>query len=174
MNIKVTAMICIVCLAVGIFGGLEYNHYFPKPPVIPPPVIQPVTPPVVQPQPVTSTTGSDTSVSVQPVTEPATVVDFVQQQGKVVLKVNGQTQEVPNLTGKPDITLGQDGTLHIVTGQTATVDVSGMVQNQVDAAVANANKQFQAQLDAEKKARIKERILWGTGTVVLIYLLARR
>ncbi len=92
------------------------------------------------------------------------VLQFVEKQGKVIAIVNGQEVEVPNVTGQPDVKLGENGELRFYTTSTARIDVTEMANAQARL-IANQELEQQAaahkkELDKEKSTRKHERIGW--------------
>lgn len=138
------------------------------------PVVQTVTLP---PQVIHTTTETVREVAVQAPSTPGAVLQFVEKQGKVIAVVNGQEVEVPNVSGQPDVTLGENGELRFSTTSTARIDVTEMANTQARL-IANQELEKQAavhkkEMDKEKSARKRERIVWIIGTAAGGYLLTR-
>lgn len=140
---------------------------------------QAAKPAVIAPMPQVINTKTETirEVAVQAPSTPGAVLQFVEKQGKVIAVVNGQEVEVPNITGQPDIKLGENGELRFSTTTTARIDVTEMANAQARL-IANQELEKQAtvhkkELDKEKSARKRERIVWIVGTAAGGYLLTR-
>jgi len=140
---------------------------------------QAAKPAVIAPIPQIINTKTETirEVAVQAPSTPGAVLQFVEKQGKVIAVVNGQEVEVPNITGQPDIKLGENGELRFSTTSTARIDVTDMANAQARL-IANQELEKQAavhkkELDKEKSARKHERIRWIIGTAAGGYLLTR-
>lgn len=138
------------------------------------PVVQTVTLP---PQVIHTTTETVREVAVQAPSAPGAVLQFVEKQGKVIAVVNGQEVEVPNVSGQPDVKLGENGELRFSTTSTARIDVTEMANAQARL-IANQELEKQAavhkkELDKEKSARKRERIGWIIGTAAGGYLITR-
>ncbi len=138
------------------------------------PTVQTVTLP---PQVIHTATETVREVAVQAPSTPGAVLQFVEKQGKVIAVVNGQEVEVPNLSGQPDIKLGENGELRFSTTTTAKIDVTEMANAQARL-IANQELEKQSvvhkkEMDKEKSARKRERIVWIIGTAAGGYLLAR-
>lgn len=86
------------------------------------PVVQTVAQP---PQVIHTSTETIREVAVQVPSTPGSVLQFVEKQGKVIAVVNGQEVEVPNITAKPEVKLGENGELRFSTTSTAKIDVTG-------------------------------------------------
>ncbi|WP_371363617.1 hypothetical protein SRRS_44950 [Sporomusa rhizae] len=116
-------------------------------------------------------------VTVQVPSNQGAVLQFVERQGKIIAIVNGQETEVPNLTGKPEVKLGENGELRFSTTSTTKIDVTDMVNAQarliVNQELEKQAKLHKQELDKEKSARKKERLGWIIGTVAGGYLLSR-
>ncbi|TWH45882.1 hypothetical protein [Sporomusa sp. KB1] len=129
------------------------------------------------PQVVHTNTETIREVVVQTPSTQGAVLQFVERQGKVIAIVNGQETEVPNLTGQPDVKIGENGELRFSTMSTTKIDVTDMANAQARL-IANQELEKQAkvhqkEMDKEKSARKKERIEWIIGTVVGSYLLTK-
>ena len=136
-------------------------------------------PAVIAPIPQIINTKTETirEVAVQAPSTPGAVLQFVEKQGKVIAVVNGQEVEVPNLSGQPDVKLGENGELRFSTTTTARIDVTEMANAQARL-IANQELEKQAavnkkEMDKEKSARKRERIVWIVGTAAGGYLLTR-
>lgn len=95
-------------------------------------------------------------------------MQFVERQGKVIAIVNGQEVEVPNVSGQPDVKIGDNGELRFSTSSTTKIDVTDMANAQARL-IANQELEKQAKINAEemkkeKSSRQKERIGWILGT----------
>ena len=139
-----------------------------------PVVVQPVALP---PQVIHTTTETVREVAVQAPSTPGAVLQFVEKQGKVIAVVNGKEVEVPNVSGQPDIKLGENGELRLSTTSTARIDVTEMANAQARL-IANQELEKQAvvykkEIDKEKSARKRERIGWIIGSAAGGYLLTR-
>jgi hypothetical protein len=140
---------------------------------------QSAKPAVIAPIPQVINTKTETirEVAVQAPSAPGAVLQFVEKQGKVIAVVNGQEVEVPNLSGQPDVKLGENGELRLSTTSTARIDVTEMANAQARL-IANQELEKQAvvhkkELDKEKTARKRERIGWIIGTVAGGYLITQ-
>jgi hypothetical protein len=138
------------------------------------PQIQTITLP---PQVINTTTETIREVAVQAPSQEGAILQFVERQGKVIAIVNGQEVEVPNVSGQPDVKIGENGELRFSTSSTTKIDVTDMANAQARL-IANQELEKQAviykkELDKEKSARKKERIGWIIGTAAGGYLLTR-
>jgi hypothetical protein len=91
--------------------------------------------------------------------------------------VNGQEVEVPNVSGQPDVKIGENGELRFSTSTITKIDVTDMANAQARL-IANQELEKQAKINAEemkkeKSSRQKERIGWILGTAAGGYLLTR-
>ena len=116
-------------------------------------------------------------VAVQAPSQEGAILQFVERQGKVIAIVNGQEVEVPNVSGQPDVKIGENGELRFSTSSTTKIDVTDMANAQARL-IANQELEKQAavnkkEIDKEKSARKKERIGWIVGTAVGGYLLTQ-
>jgi hypothetical protein len=140
---------------------------------------QSAKPTVIAPIPQIINTKTETirEVAVQAPSTPGAVLQFVEKQGKVIAVVNGQEVEVPNVSGQPDVKLGENGELRFSTTSTARIDVTELANAQARL-IANQELEKQAavhkkELDKEKSARKRERIVWIIGTAAGGYMLTR-
>lgn len=140
---------------------------------------QSAKPAVIAPVPQIINTKTETirEVAVQAPSSPGAVLQFMEKQGKVIAIVNGQEVEVPNLSGQPDVKLGENGELRFSTTTTARIDVTEMANAQARL-IANQELEKQAavnkkEMDKEKSTRKRERIVWIVGTAAGGYLLTR-
>ncbi|WP_312337272.1 hypothetical protein [Anaerospora hongkongensis] len=158
-------------LALLLWARGEYQEWKQQKQV---PVVQTVTLP---PQVIHTTTETVREVAVQAPSTPGAVLQFVEKQGKVIAVVNGQEVEVPNVSGQPDVKLGENGELRFSTMSTTKIDVTDMANAQARL-IANQELEKQAavhkkELDKEKSARKRERIVWIVGTAAGGYLLTK-
>lgn len=121
------------------------------------------------PQIIQHNTETIREVAVQAPSQAGAVLSFVERQGKVIAVVDGKETEVPNLTGKPDVKIGENGELRFSTTSTTKIDVTDMANAQARL-IANQELEKQAvvhkkEMDKEKSARKKERLGWIVGTV---------
>mgnify|MGYP000061153650 CR=1 FL=1 len=129
------------------------------------------------PQVINTKTETIHEVAVQAPSQEGAILQFVERQGKVIAIVNGQEVEVPNVSGQPDIRIGENGELRFSTSSTTKIDVTDMANAQARL-IANQELEKQAQIYAEemkkeKSSRKKERIGWILGTAAGGYLLTR-
>lgn len=129
------------------------------------------------PQVIYTNTETIREVAVQAPSQPGAVLSFVEREGKVIAVVNGEEVEVPNVTGQPAVKLGENGELRLTSTTTARIDVTELANAQAQL-IANQELEKQAvvykkELDKEKSARKKERVIWIVGTAVGGYLLTR-
>nr|WP_092074739.1 hypothetical protein [Dendrosporobacter quercicolus]NSL49860.1 hypothetical protein [Dendrosporobacter quercicolus DSM 1736]SDN11652.1 hypothetical protein SAMN04488502_11242 [Dendrosporobacter quercicolus] len=129
------------------------------------------------PQVIHTTTETVREVAVQDPSQQGAVLSFVEREGKVIAVVNGQEVEVPNVTGQPEVKLGENGELRLTSTTTARIDVTEMANAQARL-IANQELEKQAvvhknEMDKEKSARKKERLLWIVGVGVGGYLLMK-
>ena len=129
------------------------------------------------PQVINTKTETIREVTVQAPSQEGAILQFVERQGKVIAIVNGQEVEVPNVSGQPDVKIGENGELRFSTSSTTKIDVTDMANAQARL-IANRELEKQAvinkkELDKEKSARKNERIGWIVGTAVGGYLLTR-
>ena len=129
------------------------------------------------PQVIHTTTETVREVAVQVPSQPGAVLSFVEREGKVIAVVNGEEVEVPNVTGQPEAKLGENGELRLTSTTTARIDVTEMATAQARL-IANQELEKQAvvhkkELDKEKAARKRERLVWIVGAGVGGYLLVK-
>jgi hypothetical protein len=129
------------------------------------------------PQVINTKTETIREVSVQAPSQEGAILQFVERQGKVIAIVNGQEVEVPNVSGQPDVKIGENGELRFSTSSTTKIDVTDMANAQARL-IANQELEKQAlvhkkELDKEKSSRKKERIGWIVGTATGGYFLSR-
>jgi hypothetical protein len=129
------------------------------------------------PQIIHTNTETVREVAVQAPSQAGSVLSFVERQGKVIAVIDGKEVEVPNLTGQPQVSLGENGELRMSQTTTAKIDVTDMANAQArliaNQELAAQKKIYDAQIKKEKDARNKERLLWIGGTVVGGYLLTK-
>lgn len=129
------------------------------------------------PQIIQNNTETIREVAVQAPSQQGAVLSFIEREGKVIAIVNGQEVEVPNQTGQPKVSLGENGELRLSTMTTTKIDVTDMANAQARL-IANQELEKQAQvhkkqMDKEKSDRKKERALWIVGTAAGGYLLTK-
>ncbi|SFL43678.1 hypothetical protein [Pelosinus propionicus] len=129
------------------------------------------------PQIINTKTETIREVAVQTSSQEGAILQFIERQGKVIAIVNGQEVEVPNVSGQPDVKIGENGELRFSTSSTTKIDVTDMANAQARL-IANQELEKQAvihkkELDKEKSARKKERMGWIIGTAVGGYLLTK-
>jgi hypothetical protein len=129
------------------------------------------------PQVINTKTETIREVAVQAPSQEGAILQFVERQGKVIAIVNGQEVEVPNVSGQPDVKIGENGELRFSTSSTTKIDVTDMANAQARL-IANQELEKQAKINAEemkkeKSSRKKERIGWIIGTAAGGYLLTR-
>lgn len=129
------------------------------------------------PQIINTKTETIREVSVQAPSQEGAILQFVERKGKVIAIVNGQEVEVPNVSGQPDIKIGENGELRFSTSSIARIDVTDMANAQARL-MANQELEKQAkiyneEMNKEKSSRKKERIGWILGTAAGGYLLSR-
>jgi hypothetical protein len=129
------------------------------------------------PQVINTKTETIREVAVQAPSQEGAILQFVERQGKVIAIVNGQEVEVPNVSGQPDIKIGENGELRFSTSSTTKIDVTEMANAQARL-IANQELEKQAKINAEemkkeKSSRKKERIGWILGAAAEGYLLTR-
>lgn len=165
-------------LALLYFGHQEYQqwkqHIIDQAQKSVNPQVQTITLP---PQVINTNTETVREVAVQAPSTQGAVLQFVERQGKIIAIVNGQEVEVPNMSGQPDVKIGENGELRFSTMSTTKIDVTDMANAQARL-IANKELEKQAavhqkELDKEKSARKKERTLWIIGTAAGAYLLTR-
>jgi len=130
---------------------------------------QNVSPP--QPQIIHTSTEVVREVAVQAPSQEGAILQFVERQGKVIAIVNGREVEVPNVSGNPDVQIGENGELRFSTMTTTKIDVTEMANAQArlvaDRVLAEQAKAHEAEMKKEKSSRNKERLVWILGTVGL-------
>ena len=123
------------------------------------------------PQIINTKTETIREVAVQSPSQEGAVLQFVERQGKVIAIVNGQEVEVPNVSGNPDVQIGENGELRFSTMTTTKIDVTDMANAQArlvaDRDLAEQARLHEAEIKKEKAARNKERLVWFLGTVGL-------
>ena len=129
------------------------------------------------PQVINTKTETIREVAIQAPSQEGAILQFVERQGKVIAIVNGQEVEVPNVSGQPDVKIGENGELRFSTSSTTKIDVTDMANAQARL-IANQELEKQAavykkEMDKEKSARKRERIVWIIGTAAGGYLLSR-
>lgn len=126
------------------------------------------------PEVIKTETETVREVAVQAPSQPGSVLSFVERQGKVIAVIDGKEVEVPNLTGKPDVSLGENGELRLSQMTTTKIDVTDMANAQArliaNQELAEQKKITDAQLKKEKDARSRERLLWIVGAAGAVYL----
>ena len=165
-----------ILLALFYFGNAEYKEW--KQHIIDQ-AQKTNTQPVVTlpPQVINTKTETIREVAVQAPSQEGAILQFVEKQGKVIAIVNGQEVEVPNVSGQPDVKIGENGELRFSTSSTTKIDVTDMANAQARL-MANQELENQAKINAEemkkeKSSRKKERIGWILGTAAGGYLLTR-
>ena len=132
---------------------------------------------VLPPQIINTRTETIREVAVQAPSQDGAVLQFVERQGKVIAIVNSQEVEVPNVSGNPDVKIGENGELRFSTMSTAKIDVTDMANAQArllaDKELAEQAKKHDAEMKKEKSSRNKERLVWIVGTAGGAYLLTR-
>jgi ribosomal protein L21 len=173
-NWKYLAGLALV-LALIYFGRVEYNEW--KQHIIE--QAQKQAQPVIAlpPQIINTKTETIREVAVQAPSQEGAILQFIERQGKVIAIVNGQEIEVPNVSGQPDVKIGENGELRFSTSSTTKIDVTEMANAQARL-IANQELEKQAKINAEemkkeKSSRKKERIGWILGTAAAGYLLTR-
>lgn len=164
----------ILLLALLYFGYHEYKEW--KQHIIEQSQIKPVDPIILPPQVINTKTETIREVAVQAPSQEGAILQFVERQGKVIAIVNGKEVEVPNVSGQPDIKIGENGELRFSTSSTTKIDVTEMANAQARL-IANQELEKQAKINAEemkkeKSSRKKERIVWILGTAAGGYLLS--
>ena len=129
------------------------------------------------PQIINTKTETIREVAIQTPSQEGAILQFVERKGKVIAIVNGQEVEVPNVSGQPDVKIGENGELSISTSSTTKIDVTEMATAQARL-IANQELEKQSavhrkELEKEKASRKKERIGWILGTAAGGYLLTR-
>jgi hypothetical protein len=160
-----------VALLIAYFIYGEYQEWKQQKQASVPPIQVTVPPQVIH-----TNTETIREISVQAPSSPGAVLQFVEKQGKVIAIVNGQEVEVPNLSGKPEVSLGDTGELRLISTTTARIDVTDMANAQARL-IANQELEKQTtvhkqEIDKEKSARKKERFFWIVGTAGA-YMLAK-
>lgn len=129
------------------------------------------------PQIINTTTETIREVAGQAPSQEGAVLQFVEKQGKVIAIVNGKEVEVPNVSGNPDVKIGENGELRFSTMSTTNIDVTDMANAQArllaDKELAEQNKEHEAEMKKEKSSRTKERLVWIVGTAGGAYFLAK-
>ncbi len=129
------------------------------------------------PQVIHTTTETVREVAVQAPSQPGAILQIVERDGKVIAKVGDQEVEVPNQIGQPSVKLGENGELRISTASTAEIDVTDMANAQAQLIAQQAmdeqSAEFKKEMDKEKAARKRERILWVAGTAAAGYFFTR-
>lgn len=138
---------------------------------------KPVATTVLPPQIINTKTETIREVAVQAPSQEGAVLQFVERQGKVIAIVNGKEVEVPNISGNPDVKIGENGELRFSTMSTTKIDVTDMANAQARL-IANQELEKQqkihdADMRKEKNARKAERLLWIVGTAGGAYLMSR-
>ena len=65
-------------------------------------------------------------VAVQVSSQEGAILQFIERQEKVIVIVNCQEVEEPNVSGQPDIKIGENGELRFSTSTTTKIDVTDM------------------------------------------------
>ena len=161
---KAVAIVITIALLIGVAGGWYLAGRFQKCPAVKCPDI-PAT--QVKPQCVTGSATVQADVSVKPITNPGSVVEIVNTDGKVTVQADGQKVEVPAPRGQQTMTLGKDSTAQVRTSYDFMVDVTEMVRAQVNDKLAIQNAELRRQHDEEvRRIRAKnkaENVGWGIG-----------
>jgi ribosomal protein L21 len=129
------------------------------------------------PQVINTKTETIREVVVQAPSQEGAILQFVERQGKIIAIVNGQEVEVPNVSGQPDIKIGENGELRFSTSSTTKIDVTDMANAQarliVNQELEKQSKIHAEEMKKEKSSRKKERIGWILSTAVGGYFLTR-
>ncbi|MDF2636826.1 MAG: hypothetical protein K0R78_3700 [Pelosinus sp.] len=165
----------VVLLAMLYFANGEYKEW--KQHIIQQSQVKPVNPIVLPPQVINTKTETIREVAVQAPSQEGAILQFIERQGKVIAIVNGKEVEVPNVSGQPDVKIGENGELRFSTYSTTKIDVTDMANAQARL-IANQELEKQAkihneEMKKEKASRKKERIVWILGTAAGGYLLSR-
>lgn len=132
---------------------------------------------VLPPQIINTKTETIREVAVQAPSQEGAILQFVERQGKVVAIVNGKEVEVPNISGNPDVKIGENGELRFSTMSTTKIDVTDMANAQArllaDKELSEQAKEHEKDMKKEKASRSKERLVWIVGTAGGAYLLTR-
>ena len=163
-----------VLLVLVYFSYYEYQNW--KQHVMEQSRIKTIDPVVLPPQIIHTKTEIVREVAVQAPSQEGAILQFVERRGKVIAIVNGQEVEVPNVSGQPDVKIGENGELRFATSSITKIDVTDMANAQARL-IANQElekqaKVFEAEMKKEKSSRKKERTLWILGTAVGGYLLS--
>ncbi len=166
-------VVAVVVAVLLYFAKAEYQEWKQhiKEQSAKPAVIAPI------PQIINTKTKTIREVAVQAPSTPGAVLQFVEKQGKIIAVVNGQEVEVPNLSGHPEVKLGENGELRFSTTSTAKIDVTEMANAQARLIASQELEKQDAvhkkEMDKEKSARKKERIGWIIGAAAGGYFLTR-
>lgn len=132
---------------------------------------------VLPPQKIETKTEIIREVAIQAPSQDGAVLQFVERQGKVIAIVNGKEVEVTNVSGNPDVKIGENGELRFSTMSTTRIDVTDMANAQArllaDKELADQAEAHKTEMKKEKASRNKERLFWIVGTTGGAYLLTR-
>jgi hypothetical protein len=117
-----------VVLALLYFGRVEYKEW--KQHIIEQAQAKLVDPIALPPQIINTKTETIREVAVQSPSQEGAILQFIERQGKVIAIVNGQEVEVPNVSGQPDVKIGENGELKFSTASTTKIDVTDMANAQ--------------------------------------------
>lgn len=110
------------------FGHQEYRDW--KQHILQEKQVKSAGPIVLPPQIIHTTTETIREVAVQPPSQEGAILQFVERQGKVIAIVNGHEVEVPNVSGQPNIKIGENVELRFPTSSIARIDVTDMANAQ--------------------------------------------
>ena len=106
------------------FGHQEYRDW--KQHILQEKQVKSADPIILPPQVIHTTTETIREVAVQPPSQEGAILQFIERQGKVIAIVNGQEVEVPNISGQPNVKIGENGELRFSTSTTTKIDVTDM------------------------------------------------
>ncbi|MBP2650015.1 MAG: hypothetical protein H6Q74_840 [Firmicutes bacterium] len=118
-------IISLVVAVVGILIGAGAMYKWGPKQVVT--VTSPSTGNIITPLPLTTQTAENTQTAVVPITQPGDLVQFREQQSKIVAIVNDKEYEVPNTTGSTQVELGTSGQLEIEHQTTSQIDMTPIV-----------------------------------------------
>ncbi|GBG57293.1 hypothetical protein SPFL3102_02659 [Sporomusaceae bacterium FL31] len=108
---------------------------------------------------------------------PGAVLQVIERNGKVIAVVGDQEVEIPNQTGQPTVSLGDNGELRLTSATTTKIDVTDMANAQArllaDKELAEQSRIHEAEMKKEKSSRNKERLVWIVGTAGGAHLLTK-
>lgn len=139
-KIKLAAL---ALLALVIIGGVGWLWAHKKEPVA---FVPPVPTTIVQPQVIHTNTETIRTVAVESAPK-GNIMQFTEREGKQYMVVEGKEYQLASQTGPAQIKVGENGQIVMATETTAKLDVTQMVQAQVNDKLAIQGAAMKAEQD---------------------------